>query len=338
MIWFDFENAPHVWVFKELVKSFPKSEVIITARNFSSTIGICRHLNIPFEAIGPTTQSSSNAGKFINTIKRAYALRKFLRKNKISPLIAISHGSRSQALASYIMGIKQVFLEDYEHSFNGFHRFVNIILTPFPIEKKAWGKNSTKVIHYPGLKEELYLWNGQNWYNNGILIEKEKINIIFRPEGYNTHYSNHKSQFLQKEIMNLFFRTGNLHIILIARDKIQEKEIVRIFKNEDISYSVPSGTINGPALIAQSDAVIGGGGTMTREACILGVPSYSFFGGKQGDVDKYLESKKLLTYIRNTEDIAKIFLKKREVENDFFIDDKAFIFVKDFITNELNSK
>ena len=144
-----------------------------------------------------------------------------------------------------MMGIKQIFLEDYEHAYNGFQKLVDFILTPFPIEKEAWGKNAHKVVHYPGLKEELYLWNEGNLNEKCTnIIREDQINIIFRPEGYNTHYSSKKSQYLQKEVLKLFAETENIHIILIARDKSQEKIIEKIFRKLNISYSIPKGIIN----------------------------------------------------------------------------------------------
>ncbi len=88
-------------------------------------------------------------------------------------------------------------------------------------------------------------------------------------------------------------------------------------------------------MISKCDAVVGGGGTMTREACVLKIPSYSFFGGTKGGVDKYLESKKLLTYINEPEEIKKIKFKKINNSNLEQIDKKTFMFVKNFIDVKL---
>ncbi len=45
------------------------------------------------------------------------------------------------------------------------------------------------------------------------------------------------------------------------------------------------------------DLVIGGGGTMTREAAVLGVPAYTYFAGKWGAVDQYLSDQhRLFSY------------------------------------------
>ncbi len=50
--------------------------------------------------------------------------------------------------------------------------------------------------------------------------------------------------------------------------------------------------------------VISGGGTMTREAAIMGVPSYSFFRGAGGKVDEALASAGLLTMVTSADEVA----------------------------------
>lgn len=329
LIWFDFENAPHAWVFKEIIHELEKEyEILITIRDFSSTKGICDYLGLTYVVVGKSFSSSSNLGKLMSIVKRALSLRKFMLKNKMKPSLAVSHGSRSQALASFLLKVPQIFLEDYEHAYNGFHKIVDKILSPFPIRKEAWGKNLDKVVSYPGLKEELYLWQKENYFIDNLeVIDKGRINILFRPEGYNTHYASPKSKILQDNLIDFFSKQENINVILIARDKTQEKQIITDFNTKKISYRIPSGTLNGPALIANCDAVIGGGGTMTREACTLRVPSYSFFGGTQGDVDKFLVEKKLLVYLEEVSDIEKIKLDKLSKESDRQISKEAFNFV-----------
>ena len=39
-----------------------------------------------------------------------------------------------------------------------------------------------------------------------------------------------------------------------------------------------------------SDLLISGGGTMNREAALLGVPVYSIFAGRQGALDREMEA------------------------------------------------
>jgi predicted glycosyltransferase len=46
--------------------------------------------------------------------------------------------------------------------------------------------------------------------------------------------------------------------------------------------------VNGSDLLYHSDLFIGAGGTMTREAAVLGTPTYSVFAGRPAAVDAHL--------------------------------------------------
>jgi predicted glycosyltransferase len=333
LIWIDFENAPHVWVLKEFIGQLKNDgiDIIITARNFSSTIQLCEYLKIPFIEISAKKIYKKKYGKLLSTIYRAFLLMKCIKSKKLKPNLAISHGSRSQGLAAYLLKIPVISLDDYEYSSKLFNIFVKHLLTPQVIPSKEWGIFSKKIIHYPGLKEELYLWNKNNYTNESIdFFKQDTINIIFRPEGRHTHYSSEKSRMLQNELLDYLVNAKNIFVVLLARDKIQEKEIEDIFIKHNINYLIPKSAINGLALIYHADLVIGGGGTMTREAAILNVPSYTFFGGKLGHVDKYLIRKNKLKLISSTTDINKIkLIKNRKKEID--VDKSGFNFVYNFI-------
>lgn len=336
-IWIDFENAPHVWVLKEFITEFKKHElrVVITARDFSSTVGLCNLLGIKANIIGKNHHGKNKWLKSFRILERAILLYNFLKKDKIKPQIAISHGSRSQSLAAFLIRCITISLDDYEKSFKGFNLFIDFLLCPEQIPKTEWGIFSKKVIHYPGLKEELYLWNKENYSTNEYLpIEKSKINILFRPESPFSHYSNPMSKFLQDELIELFIKNkSKIHIILIARDKNQEKEISKLLRENNLSFIIPEKTLPGPALIYHCDYVFSGGGTMTREACVLKTPSYSFFGGVQGNVDKFLETKKWLVVLKSTKDISEISFNKKNIK-DLVINNRAFSFVLDFINGK----
>jgi uncharacterized protein len=334
-IWFDFENAPHVWVLKEFIPRLTQDgwNIVLTARDFSSTLALCDRLGVPAVPIGENSPSKSSWAKGRAVMERGFALRNYLYRQKWLPSIAVSHGSRSQAFAAYWMGIPAVSLDDYEHSFRGFNCFVKNILTPFPIEKKSWGLFQNKVIHYPGLKEELYLWKAENTAEKDTsCLRDDSINIVFRPEGRFTHYSSEVTKVLQDEVVEIFSRNQSVHIILFSRDKDQENYLLDQCRRKNISVVAPVKAMNGPALIAHADLMVGGGGTMTREACILDVPSYSFFGGIQGGVDAYLEKIGKLIVLKTTEDIQRIQLLKRKMPTLPAVSKDAFNFVYRFMT------
>jgi predicted glycosyltransferase len=51
---------------------------------------------------------------------------------------------------------------------------------------------------------------------------------------------------------------------------------------------VPEHAIDGSSLLACADVVIGAGGTMSREAALLGTPTYTVFAGRLAAVDAAL--------------------------------------------------
>jgi predicted glycosyltransferase len=78
--------------------------------------------------------------------------------------------------------------------------------------------------------------------------------------------------------------------------------------------------------------VIGGGGTMTREAAILGIPSVSFFMGKRGAVDDALRGMDRLVMVENEDDIAGITLS-RGTRLDRLTNSRALETIVDSILN-----
>ncbi len=338
-IWFDIENTPHAWILKEFIYAFEalKMQVVVTARNFYSTVDMCSALGLNSHVVGKKANGNSNIIKLLKVIQRSFALSKYISQKEIHPTIAVSHGSRSQALAAHRMRIPAISLDDYEHSFRGFNRYVTNILSPQAIEKEAWGVYSDKVVQYPGLKEELYLWNQTNIGNEKLdCIKPDAVNIVFRPGCVSSHYQTDHSFQLEKKIMHFISQSGNAHVILMARDSAQAVEFHNELKKRNISHAIPGKILNGPSLISQSDLVIGGGGTMMREASVLRVPSYSYFGGTEGSVDRYLEKQNLLKYIRSDEDRQRIRIEKRNRASGVAIGRQAFDFVMSFLLDHLH--
>jgi predicted glycosyltransferase len=67
--------------------------------------------------------------------------------------------------------------------------------------------------------------------------------------------------------------------------------------------------VSGPGLIAAADLVIGGGGTMNREAAVLGVPVWSVFTGPTPAIDEQLAREGRLRWVRSEADLAAALLE-----------------------------
>ena len=72
---------------------------------------------------------------------------------------------------------------------------------------------------------------------------------------------------------------------------------------------IPARPVDGPSLVWAADAVISAGGTMNREAAVLGVPTWTTFAGELGAVDRWLIEQGRMRVLERAEDLV---IAKRE--------------------------
>ncbi len=313
-VWIDLENAPHVWVMSPIADYLRRAgyPVIVTARDFSCTLGLCRRMGVDAEAIGGG-YGRNGFGRLVKVGQRALQLYGRMYREPAKVGMALSHGSRSQILAAHYLGMQVVALSDYEHSDQSVLRFVDHLLMPFPIPFASCGRFADRAVSYPGLKEDLYLCRFRPSPEGLPQIgDSGSIKVLLRPEGRFTHYRAAQSAVLQQAILDYLSHHRGISLILLPRDPEQGRELAGYCAEHGIRCWIPHDVLDGPSLIWAMDLVIGGGGTMTREAAALGVPSYSFFAGRWGGVDRYLRSQGRLTQLSQVTDVQQIRLAKRE--------------------------
>jgi hypothetical protein len=332
-IWFDFENAPQVLVLQPVIERFREAgyETIQTARRFSMTVELCKKRGLAVHVLGSGSKGHSRIAKIARVMQRAFLLWRLKPLRQRFPLLGISHASRSQLIAGRLLGIPVVILDDYEHSDQTLSRLARSIMVPSAIPAESFGRSAGSVVHYPGLKEDLYLtgFSPSGTLPDRLTAENSRVIVVLRPEGRTAHYRSEESARLQKEIIRRLAAHDDLLVVTFPRDAVQESEIRSMFQDGKADVWFP-GVLDGPELITCSDLVIGGGGTMTREASALGIPSYSFFSGEWGAVDEQLEADNKLFRIRTTDDINEIRLEKKT--SDYVTPDSAAL---DFVTRHL---
>ena len=140
-------------------------------------------------------------------------------------------------------------------------------------------------------------------------------------------YHNFKNPIF-KELIAYLLSHKNVQVVFFTRTENQRLEYSQLFKDLFIANK----SVNGAQLIANSDLVISAGGTMNREAAILGIPAYTIFAGKFGSVDNYLLRNGRITMIQKKDDFQRICLKKN-ISKAPVINEKVFNFVIDRIIN-----
>lgn len=314
MFWFDLDNSPHVPLFRPIFYDLEQREIdyFVTARDFAQTKELLELFNIHHSLIG-NHGGKSKLKKLINLFERSNQLYKNIKKWPIQ--LAVNHGSRTQLIAAKRLGIKAITLLDYEYTEHYIFNFLaNYIIMPVYIPDehlKKNGFNLKKVIRYNGFKEELYLKYFQPDINfrKKIGISEDIILVVFRPPSMTGNYHDNKSEELLISGINYFSQNIDVVCLIVNRTEYEKNFIKnRIKKKENIKFLEKP--VDGLQLLYAADYAISGGGTMNREAALLGTRTYSIFTGKRPYLDSFLQEQGRLTFIEGREDFNKIEIKR----------------------------
>lgn len=310
----DADNGPHALIIAPIREIMLRRghDVVVTARDRTNTLQLLSLYGIPHIAVGGE-YAPSMVGKIRGTIGRAWSLSKQIRRHQ--PDVTFGHGSRALPLASQLTSVPSVTMYDYEWVNAAlFNRGCRTILLPDCITDERIGEagiDPRKAQGYPGFKENIYLSGHQ--FEPGVAedlgLDPDRVAVLLRPPATTAHYHNPEAEILFTAILKKLAASPEVQVVMLARTPDQ----VRLANEAGIAdLIVPKRVYDGPSLIAVMDLMISGGGTMTREAAILGVPSYSFFRGRSGLVDQTLESQGRLILLSAAGEVPeKLMLRKK---------------------------
>jgi predicted glycosyltransferase len=97
--------------------------------------------------------------------------------------------------------------------------------------------------------------------------------------------------------------------VVLARHPEQRAELAALGLP---NVTAPERPVDARALVYESDLVVGAGGTMTREAALMGIPTLSIYAGEQPAVDAWLEARGALRRITSADEIGPIGPRQQE--------------------------
>jgi uncharacterized protein len=308
-IWIDLDNTPHVLFFKPIIEKLEKKgyDLLLTARDAFQVCDLAEKSNMKFARIG-RHYGKLKAAKVLGTLLRTVQLAVFIIGKK--PLLAISHGSRAQTLLCKFRRIPTVLFADYEHS-KGLP-FVHPTYLVFPeVLKNIRQKTNSIIFYYPGIKENVYIPSFQPdpQFRNKLNLDENEIIVVVRPPANEAHYHNKESETLLLRLMEHLVAQPNVRIVMLPRNQKQTTSLLHHHQEwfENAKCIIPKEAIDGLNAIYHSDLVVSGGGTMNREAATIGVPVFSIFRGKIGNVDQHLcDNGKLVLIHSEAEIVQKI--------------------------------
>ena len=311
-IWIDLDNAPHAHFFAPIVRalSLRGFEPLLSVRRFGQTEDLARAYAMHFHAIGSHRALRGTSSRVLETLHRAAQLVEFGSSHR--PVAAVSHGSRALTIAATILGIPSMVLYDYEHiSSDIFHRLCRRVLVPDVL--LHGNENNSRLIGYPGFKEDVYVHDFRP--NRDVLaqlqLNPEQLIVTVRPPATWAHYHNEHSTELFHALIERLRHLSNAQVVVLARTREQARDLARDFCLDLPPFTLLSQAVDGLSLICFSDAVFSGGGTMVREAALLGTAAYSTFAGEPGAVDRCLERMGKLTVLATIDDVSRLTLTKK---------------------------
>lgn len=315
-IWIDLDNTPHVPFFKPIIRELENRghTVVLTARDAFQVCELATRMGLPYKKVGKH-YGKNRLMKMWGIGWRPVQLLPIVLREK--PDLALSHGSRGQILLSNLLRIPTVMVMDYEFAEMPWILQPRWEIVPsVMVTGELQVKNRDRVRTYEGIKEDVYApeFKPDPALAAELGLKADEIVVTVRPPATEAHYFNPESQTFFIEFMKRLFKTPGTKGVLLPRNKSQEAEIRRDFPEwfKKDHVIVPKRAVDGLNLLWHSDLVVSGGGTMNREAAALGVPVYSTFRGKIGEVDRHLNSQGRLLLIEKVEDVhRKILIQRR---------------------------
>ena len=297
-VWIDLANSPHVATFEPVVERLRErgAEVLLTARDHAQTADLARRSFGEVHIVGGESPAG-RARKLISVVERSRRLLGTARASR--PAVALSHGSYAQLLAARAARVPGVTMMDYEYqpanhlSFRLAQRVVVPVVFP-DAALKRFGAGAHKVRRYEGFKEELYL--GRFEPSGAVLdelgLDRDRVIVVLRPPPEGALYHRMSNEHFEG-ILSDAAQASGVQVVVLPRGETQGRRY-----RARPGVIVPERAVDGRSLLYHADLMIGAGGTMNREAALLGTPTYTVFAGRLAAVDAELIRQGLLRDLR----------------------------------------
>jgi len=311
MIHIDILTPKQVRFFSRLLKSLGKDEVAVTSREYRETIELLKIEEIDYTLVGEYGGRSLER-KLEASLKRTLQLKRLI--SEIKPEVMVSHSSPEAARVAFGLGIPHLCVNDSPHAEAVARLTIPLsdrLLTPKIIPNKAWTKYGIEgraIIKYNALDPAAWLHDLK--VDDSVLesldLSREKEIVVFRTEetyasyllGYKPSYSSSIIPIVKRLYPIL---RDEIDMVVIPRYAAQISEAKRSLPEE---VKVAEQVIDTPSLLSFASVFVGGGGTMTAEAALLGVPTISSYPGEPTLVDSFLIEKGLVKRINEPLRIA----------------------------------
>lgn len=305
-IWIDVICPPDVFLFKDIWKFLSKEghEIIITGRTYQETPSLLQCVKMPHIIVG--SHGGNTLGeKLLMRLERTLELAKMFKENP--PDVVLSRHSAPASQVGFGLGKPVVYLIDDIHakaqSKLGLP-FSDRIIAPSVTDMEeliSCGADPNGIRLFDGIFEYAYLKNftPSSKVLEDLGLESEDAIVVVRTEPQSSYMLSNSVLF---PTINKLINLGDIKIVVLPRYPNQRSVIEKKFGNKVI---VPKGAIDAPSLLAYSNLLIGAGGTMNREAALLGTPVINCYSGPIPVSDDFIIKKGLAFKLFDPDEIVK---------------------------------
>jgi predicted glycosyltransferase len=289
-VWVDLANSPHPVLFEPIVDELERAghEVVLTARDHAQTVELARQRWPNVHVIGGKSPAG-RAAKARAIAGRARSLARFARDRRVD--VGVSHNSYAAAVAARVARIPCVTAMDYEYqpANHVAFRFANRVLVPedFPDQTlRAEGGRPRKVWRYRGFKEEVYLHRFRP--DPAVLPElglaEGEPFFVARPSPRGATYHQFDNPLFDRALLRTLERE-DAKVVLLPRRPEDLEPYASVAADRKV---VPERPVDTRSLLHYATALLGAGGTMNREAALLGTPVFTLYAGRLAALDRRL--------------------------------------------------
>jgi predicted glycosyltransferase len=295
-------------------------DVRLVSRKYREVSQLIKRISSRVDVIGKHGGRSLK-GKLDANVKRIAALIPIFED--MEPDVAVSFSSPELARASFGLGVPHISVNDSPHASAVARLTIPLsqkLLCPFVIPKNEWtiyGISEDRIIHYNALDPWVWL---KDFQPDVSVIEELSLNpdkpiITMRVPEIHASYllNNETNMFSSIEFMKTINSLReDVQIVVVPR----YKEQIEMLLESGAKINVCKNVVDGPSLLYYSDVFIGAGGTMSAEAALIGVPTFSSYPGTSYLIEKFLVEKDLMVKEKNYRLISKKVLKLLETPTE----------------------
>jgi len=216
----------------------------------------------------------------------------------LKPDVAISFSSPEAARVAFGLKVPHFCVSDSPHADAVCRLTIPLsqkLFTPWVIPVQAWsryGAAPRDVVRYKALDPIVWLSNYKS--NKDVLAglkldPKKPILVVRTPEEF-AAYLTERSSTLSSKVTDVIGKVleingDTMQIVILPRYDVQRDRLRKRFGDRVI---VPEHVIDAIPLVLASSVFVGGGGTMTAEAALLGIPAISYYPGEPTFVERFL--------------------------------------------------